>query len=249
MESWICLRAGVLAGIEGRQTMRIKFYAHASFRFEADGVAVITDPYTPARSGFEPIHEPADLVIMSSRTDEFHSDPSHIEGEPLVVNALELPPEGAVVCGIPIRGFEAYESKTFDFQGEFGRDPDANALYHFTLGGLRVLHMGDLGNPVEAWQLDELAGNVDILLALAGEHATIALDDVDKAIAAIQPRIVIPMHYWHERGVLKIEKVDRFLERFPARYVTRLNTSEFEVTPDTLPQQGEMRVVAFQQAR
>nr|MDP9487742.1 MBL fold metallo-hydrolase [Actinomycetota bacterium] len=27
--------------------MRITFYAHASFRFEADGLAVVTDPYTP----------------------------------------------------------------------------------------------------------------------------------------------------------------------------------------------------------
>src|ERR1700712_4452647 len=229
--------------------MKIKFYAHASFRFEADGIAVITDPYTPARSGFEPIREPADLVIMSSRTDDFHSDPSHIEGGPIVVNALELPPEGAVVCGVPIRGFEAYESRTFDYQAEAGRDADANALYHFTLGGLRMLHMGDLGNPVDPAQLDALAGGVDILLALTGEHATIALDDLDAAIAAIRPRVVIPMHYWHERGVLKIEKVDRFIERFPAGQVPRLETSEFEITPATLPPPGEMRVVVFQQAR
>ena len=229
--------------------MKIKFYAHASFRFESDGIAVITDPYTPAKSGFEPIHEAADLVIMSSRTDDFHSDPSHIEGSPAVVNALELPPEGAVVRGIPIRGFEAYESRTFDYQGERGRDPDANALYHFTLGGLTVLHMGDLGNPVDPAHLAALAGHVDILLALTGEHATIALDDLDEAIGAIRPRVVIPMHYWHERGVLKIEKVDQFLKRFPARQVTRLETSEFEIMPDTLPPPGEMRVVVFQQAR
>ena len=26
--------------------MKIKFYAHASFRLEGDGLAVITDPYT-----------------------------------------------------------------------------------------------------------------------------------------------------------------------------------------------------------
>lgn len=229
--------------------MKIKFYAHASFRLEADGIAVITDPYTPAKSGFAPIHEAADLVIMSSRTDDFHSDPSHIEGSPTIVNALELPPDGAVVCGIPIRGFEAYESRTFDYQAASGRDPDANALYHFTLGGLRVLHMGDLGNPVDPAQLAELAGQVDILLALTGAHATIPLDDLDTAIAAIRPRIVIPMHYWHERGVLKIEKVDAFTQRFPADQVTQLDTSEFEITPDTLPPPGEMRVVVLQQAR
>lgn len=229
--------------------MRISFYAHASFRLEADGIAVVTDPYTPGISGFRPIDEPADLVIMSSRTDDFHSDPSHVLGDPVVVNALELPPEGRVVLGVPIRGFEAYESRTFDYQGELGRDPDANALYHFTLGGLRVLHMGDLGNAVDPAQLAQLAGQVDVLLALAGEHATIALDDLDAAIAAIRPRVVIPMHYWHERGVLKIEKVDGFLARFPAGQVTRAGTNSVEITPETLPPAGEVRVVVLEQAR
>ena len=229
--------------------MKIKFYAHASFRFEADGLALVTDPYQPGISGFRPIDEPADLVIMSSRTDDFHSDPSHVRGEPELVNALELPPEGVVVRGIPIRGFEAYESRTFDYQGEAGRDPDANALYHFTMGGLRVLHMGDLGNPVSPAHLEALRGQVDILLALTGEHATIGLDDLDDAIVAIGPRVVIPMHYWHERGVLKIEKVDRFVERFPAERVTRVAGSEVEITPETLPPVGEMRVLVLEQAR
>ena len=159
--------------------MKIRFYAHASFRLEADGLAVVTDPYTPGpeNSGFDPIDEPADVVIMSSATDSFHSDPSHVRGGPTVVNALELPPEGAEARGLHIRPFPAMESTTFDF----GRDPDANALYLFTLGGLRLLHMGDIGNPVPPGHLDALAGNVDVLFALAGAHATIALDDLDAA--------------------------------------------------------------------
>jgi L-ascorbate metabolism protein UlaG (beta-lactamase superfamily) len=125
--------------------VKIRVYAHASFRLEVDGLAVITDPYTPGpqNSGFDPIDELADMVIMSSATDAFHSDPSHVRGDPTVVNALELPPEGAEGRGLHIRPFPAMESMTFDF----GRDSDANALYLFTLGGLRVLHMGDIRKP------------------------------------------------------------------------------------------------------
>jgi L-ascorbate metabolism protein UlaG (beta-lactamase superfamily) len=215
--------------------MKITFYAHASFRLEADGMTVVTDPYQPALSGFDPIEEPADLVIMSSSTDDFHSDPSHVRGEPTVVNALNLPPEGQEVRGITIRPFPAFESLTFDYRTEAGRDPDANALYHFTLGGLRVLHMGDIGNAVAPEHLDALRGQVDILLALTGEHATIALDDLDKAIAAIGPRVVIPMHYFSPRGILKIEPVERFVERWPAEAVTHVGGPTLDLTPDTLP--------------
>lgn len=231
--------------------MRITFYAHASFRFEADGVSLVTDPFTPGpkASGFDPIDEPADVVVMSSATDDFHSDPSHLRGDPVVVNALELPPEGITVRGIPIRGFEAYESRTFDYQAEFGRDPDANALYLFTMGGLRVLHMGDVGNPVSAAHLEALHGQVDLLLALTGAHATIALDDLDAAIAAIKPRLVIPMHYFHPRGVLKIEPVERFLERIEPDRVTYAGIASVELTPDLFGTPDAPRVLVLEQSR
>lgn len=217
--------------------MKITFYAHASFRLAADGLVLVTDPYTPGpgHSGFDRIDEPADIVLMSSATDDFHSDPSHVLGAPTVVNTLDLPPEGTVVKGVPVRSFRAYESKTFDYQAEFGRDPDANALYLFTFGGLRILHMGDIGNPVAPEHLAALAGQVDVLFALTGEHATIALDDLDAAIAAIGPRVVIPMHYYSPRGVLKIEPVERFLDRLPPERVTRVGGPTLDLTPETLP--------------
>lgn len=220
-------------------------YAHASFRLEADGLAVVTDPYTPGpeASGFDPIDEPADIVIMSSATDSFHSDPSHVLGNPTIVNALELPPEGADVKGVRIRPFPAMESMTFDF----GRDPDANAMYLVTLGGLRILHMGDIGNPVEQRQLDALRGNVDVMLALAGAHATIALDDLDAAINTIHPRVIIPMHYFSPRGVLNIEPVDRFLARRPSGSITRVGGPSLELTPGTLP--AEQHVYVLEQSR
>jgi L-ascorbate metabolism protein UlaG (beta-lactamase superfamily) len=226
--------------------VKIRFYAHASFRLEADGLAVITDPYTPGpqNSGFDPIDEPADVVVMSSATDPFHSDPSHVRGDPTVVNALELPPEGAEVRGLHVRPFPAMESMTFDF----GRDPDANALYLFTLGGLRVLHMGDIGNPISQEHLDALRGNVDLLFALTGAHATIALEDLDAAIDAIGPRVVIPMHYFSPRGVLDIEPVDTFLERHSADFITWVGRPELELTPESLPAKT-LHICVLEQSR
>ncbi len=112
--------------------MKITFYAHASFRLETPELSVVTDPYTPGVSGFAPIDEPADLVIMSSATDRFHSDPSHIRGEPTVVNALlDVPPEGSTVHGVPIRAFPTSESLTFDYvciSTEVGPQPETGPV-------------------------------------------------------------------------------------------------------------------------
>jgi L-ascorbate metabolism protein UlaG (beta-lactamase superfamily) len=227
--------------------MKIKFYAHASFRLEDGHLSVVTDPYTPGpgNSGFEPIDEAADLVIMSSATDSFHSDPSHVRGDPTVVNALELPAEGATVKGLTIRSFPAMESPTYDY----GRDPDANALYHFELDGIRILHMGDIGHSVSEKHLQALRGKVDLLLALTGAHATIDLPDLDHAIDVIAPRAIIPMHYYSDRGVLAIEPVETFIARRPPGSVTRVGASELELKPDTLPAGSTPQVYVLEQSR
>jgi L-ascorbate metabolism protein UlaG (beta-lactamase superfamily) len=156
-----------------------------------------------------------------------------VRGDPTIVNALELPPKGAEARRLHIRPFPAMESMTFDF----GRDPDANALYLFTLGGLRVLHIGDIGNPISQEHLDALRGKVDVLFALAGTHATIALEDLDAAIDAIGPRVVVPMHYYSSRGVLDIEPVETFLVRYRADSITRVGGPELELRPESLPAQ------------
>lgn len=229
--------------------MKIKFYAHASFRLEGDGLTIVTDPFNCAKSHFDPINEPADIVLMSSDTDDFHSDPSHVQGNPEVVNTLAIPPGGRVVKGVAVTSYPATESLTFDYQTEYGRDPDANALYHFTLGGLRFLHMGDIGTAVPDGHLQALKGKVDVLLALTGAHATIALPDLDHAIQVIGPKAVIPMHYFSAKGVLKIEPVETFLARVPAHSVTRVGGSEMELTADMLPANGPPRVFVFEQSR
>jgi L-ascorbate metabolism protein UlaG (beta-lactamase superfamily) len=66
-------------------------------------------------------------------------------------------------------------------------------MYRFTLEGINITHLGDVGNPLRR-QMDALPGT-DILLALAGGPPTIALADLHKVIALVKPKVVIPMHY------------------------------------------------------
>jgi len=228
--------------------MKIKFYAHASFHLEGDGVALITDPYTPGPqvSNFDPIDEPADIVIMSSATDRFHSDPSHILGNPTVVNAVDVVAskgDGVVVKGVTIQAYPSMESLTWDF----GRDPEDNAMYRFELEGLRFLHIGDIGNPLSETHLKQLGGQVDVMFALAGGNATIALDDLDNAIQAIQPRVIIPMHYFHPKGRLKILPVSDFISRYPTAEVTQVGGSKLFLTKETLP--ATQHIYVLEQSR
>src|SRR5215211_3897446 len=133
--------------------MKIKWYGHACFRIEGDGISIVTDPYTPEITGLDSVDEPADVVVMSSATDKFHSNASMVPGDPKVLNALEIARSGPVeVNGVLFEALPTMESLRHK------ESPDENAIYRFELEGVSVLHLGDLGNPLNGEQLNRLRG-------------------------------------------------------------------------------------------
>ncbi len=210
--------------------MKIKWYGHACFRIEGDDIVIVTDPYTPEVAGLDPVDEPADVVVMSSATDRFHSDASMVPGDPKILNALEISGRGPVeVNNVEFEALPTMESLTHK------ESPDENAIYRFELEGISILHMGDLGNPLSDEQLALLRGRVDILLALTGGPPTIELEDLEWAIEEIRPRVVIPMHYQIPKLKLDILPLEPFTSRYPEDAVTRVGATEVEFSSDTLP--------------
>jgi L-ascorbate metabolism protein UlaG (beta-lactamase superfamily) len=221
--------------------MKIKWYGHACFRIEGDDIVIVTDPYTPEVAGLDPMDEPADVVVMSSATDRFHSDASMVPGDPKILNALEIAGRGPVEVNDVV--FEALPTMESLRHKE---SPDENAIYRFELEGISILHLGDLGNPLTDEQLALLRGRVNILLALSGGAPTIELEDLERAIEEIQPRVVIPMHYQIPKLKLDILPLEAFTSRYPEDVVRRVGATEVEFSFDTLP--GTLRIYVLEPA-
>src|ERR1700761_8517160 len=84
-------------------SMRITWYGHAAFLIETRGIRIILDPYrSPDCGGYEPVAEPADLVIVSHENDRYHSHLGQIVPPFETMRALELPPAGTVYRGVEI---------------------------------------------------------------------------------------------------------------------------------------------------
>ena len=221
--------------------MKIKWYGHACFRIEGGGVSIVTDPYTPEVAGLDPVEEPANVVIMSSATDRFHSNAAMVPGDPKILNALEIAGRGSVeVNGVEFEAFPTMESL------KHKESPDENAIYRFEVEGVSILHLGDLGNPLTNEQLDRLRGRVDILLALTGGPPTIELEDLDRAIEEIGPHIVIPMHYQIPKLKLDILPLEAFTSRYPEDSVTRVDATDVDLSFDALPQ--TLRILVLEPA-
>lgn len=221
--------------------MRITWYGHACFRLQGQGVSLILDPYSPEGSGLGAVTDTADYVLMSSSLDEAHSNWGMIPGSPRVINTLEAVREPIrLVDGLDVSAVAASEGN------DRPDNPKANAMYWFRLEGIRFCHMGDIGTALTEDQVQPLRGKVDVLFALAGAGLTIALADLNLAIEAIGPRLVIPMHYWTPRNLYGVGKVDAFLAGRPEDPTVIWESSSFDLSTESLPERRTVLVLKAQ---
>jgi L-ascorbate metabolism protein UlaG (beta-lactamase superfamily) len=217
--------------------MEITWLGHAAFKLtDGSGRSVITDPYTPEGVGYAPITETADLVIISSDDDDAHCRADLISGEPEVVNALKVAQSGGIAeaQGFSITAIEAAE---WDHHPEHAV-PGQNGMYRWEMDGLRIAHMGDVGNPLTDAQIGFFE-DVDILLALAGGYLTIELPYLMKMIHRVKPKLVIPMHFrtltYRPRNTMWIES---FLFHFKDEDVDFASHHTVDLTAADIPDEG-----------
>jgi L-ascorbate metabolism protein UlaG (beta-lactamase superfamily) len=213
--------------------MKLKWYGQACFLITADsGLRIVTDPYTPETSGYVPVAEAADIVVRSSDNDSFHCRADLIPGDPIVITALDVAREGGsrTEKGITFHAIEAMEALNHRYH-----DPDQNGMYRFSVDGISIGHMGDVGNPLSDAQI-EFFKDVDVLLALTGGHPVIELDDLKIVIDKARPKLVVPMHFqtlsYKPRNALWIES---FLNYFDDDDIDFALHYETAITPDMLP--------------
>ena len=153
----------------------------------------MTDPYDPYKSGYKPFPDPADIIIKSSSSDDFH-DNDHLvpkrEGA-VVVDALDVTRNGGLTT-VNGRQFKAVQA--MEHLDHPSGHPDQNAMYRFAVDGIEIGHMGDMGNDFSDEQL-KFFQDIDILLSHAGGFPVISLQELIRVIDIVAPKLVIPMHF------------------------------------------------------
>ena len=213
--------------------MKVKWFGQAAFLLVSDkGLRVVTDPYDPA-IGYDDIAETADITTMSHEHRD-HNYIAGLKGNPEVLKSAGL----QTAQGIQFKGIATFHDKTQ------GSERGTNTVFCFSLDGIRVCHLGDLGHPLSDKQLAEL-GKVDLLLTPVGGRATIDAAEATELMAKLKPAVVVPMHFKTEKSALRFAEVDEFLAG--KTNFRKLDSSEFEVKKSELP--GTTQIVVLKHAR
>ena len=196
--------------------MRITWLGHACFMVEYEGYRVVIDPFRDV-PGFADVSVEADMVLCSHG----HFDHAYTDGVTLR--------EGRA------NPFTVETVETFHDE-EGGALRGKNTVYILRAGGLKLVHLGDLGHRLTREQAEKL-WDCDVLMVPVGGTYTVDHAGAISAQAWLLPRVTIPMHYrGDDFGFDNIDTVDEFLNYFAPADVCRYETNTLEVTADTRSQ-------------
>jgi L-ascorbate metabolism protein UlaG (beta-lactamase superfamily) len=193
--------------------MRVEWFGQSTFRLIAGDTTVVIDPFGDvsalASRGMRFDYPPltgvtADLLLVTHE----HLDHNAVEvvgGDPHLIRStagtFEDTPVGTVV-GV-----------ASEHDPVAGSQRGANVMYAFTLDGVRVAHLGDLGQSLLRGEQAAALGKIDLLFVPVGDGPTIGASPAHEIAQTLGARWAVPMHYRTHRTSF-LETADAFLERF-----------------------------------
>lgn len=169
--------------------LSITWIGQASFILRTEGgPTVVTDP--PAASiGYTIPAITADAVTITHNHPD-HNNAAGVGGRPAIIDGIPVTTRSEIAAAgttfVLIPGFHDNQN---------GAQRGANTMIKWTQAGLKIAHLGDLGqDQLTEAQAAELR-NLDILFIPAGGFFTITPERAAAYVKELNPRIAILMHY------------------------------------------------------
>ncbi|MFC2137649.1 MBL fold metallo-hydrolase [Bacteroidota bacterium] len=174
------------------------------------GIRIVADPSTTHMPNTPPRGH-ADVVIAShSHTD--HTSYGLAQGYSLRI--LPGTTDTTINYGdVSIVGYQSEHGKLD------GTNMGSNTIYIFTVGDKKIAHLGENREITEANILTALQ-DVDIMLAPAGEAASMSIPEIFKLADKVNTGTIIPHHYCYDAtdDFYGSTTIDEFLDAIPGNY-------------------------------
>jgi len=174
---------------------------------------------------FDPFDETIGYGRLELRADAFlithdHFDHNHRRAVKTRIGPLDIVDRAGlsnVANGVPVLGIASAHDE------EDGQINGQNIIYAFTLGGLRFVNLGDIGQRALTPEQIKQMGQVDVLFIPVGGFVTIDARQAKMLVDELRPGIVIPIHYGESR-FYHLAAVSLFTGMFAPEEVRALET-------------------------
>jgi L-ascorbate metabolism protein UlaG (beta-lactamase superfamily) len=212
--------------------MNIKYFGQSCIQIKTKSSIIVIDPYDE-KIGLKLPALKADIVLVTHQ----HPDHNNVkavkprEGKDEVAvfsGAGEFEHEGVLIAGIPSWHDPEHKQKNF--------------MYSIYVDGIRVAHLGDLGQKSLYDDQIDLLDSVDVLFIPVGGKYTIDGEAAFEIANQIEPKIVVPIHYKAEGLEIPLDTADKFL-KLEGKQPEPIE--ELKIEKETLPKEEEREVVVL----
>jgi L-ascorbate metabolism protein UlaG (beta-lactamase superfamily) len=204
-------------------TVEITFLGHASFEIDSPaGVRAITD-----YNGINIPADPPDIATMNHA----HSTHYTLNPDPRIPHVLHGWKENDQIPAfdLTVRDLHVTNVPTNIRAFDGGTELYGNSIFVFETAGLCIAHLSHLHHLLEPADVNVL-GHIDIVMVAVDGLYTMSQQDAAQVVEQLQPRIVLPMHYF-TRDVL-----NSFLDLERGKYAIDVRDSPvLDVSRTTLP--------------
>ena len=222
-------RASLVAGAGGVTT--ITFLGHASFLIETPGGTTAATDY----SGRHPPPAVPDLVTMNHAHSTHYTD----SPDPRIGHVLRgwRADGGPAQHDIKVGDMRVRNLPTNIRTWEGGTRRHGNSIFVFETAGLCIGHLGHLHHLLTADDLATL-GQLDIVMVPIDGAWTANQGDMVEVLGQLNPRIVLPMHYWSQ------DVLNRFLNRMRDKAeIVLSDKAGFTISRATMPSTPQVLVL------
>jgi len=210
--------------------VNVTYYGHSMFFIEDSRTDLVIDPFSE-NVGY-PLPELEAKLVLISHDHLGHNNAAMVKDVRHVINKIE--PFPFLMGSVRIVGCSSYHDK------RQGKDQGENIIFKWKMSGLTFVHMGDYGEAGLSMEQAECISEADVLMIPVGEVYTITCRKAQEIIEALNPAIVIPMHYKTNCCKRDINNAEEFLSFFENPI---FNTSTISISPDKLPEKTEVWVL------
>ena len=164
--------------------MTITWYGHSCFRLESKDMSLIIDPFSKD-IGLKPPRLAKDNIVLTTHNHFDHNNTEGAQEQALIINGPGEYERG----GIQIEGIMSYHDE------QEGKARGLNTIYVIRMEGLKLCHLGDLGQPELSPEQADAIGDIDVLFIPVGGKYTIDGKTAADIVKEIEPKIIVPMHY------------------------------------------------------
>jgi len=219
--------------------MDIQYVGHSCFRLRGKEGIVITDPFQSS-VGFSMPSLRADVVTVSHGHDDHNNSKAvgattNREKPFIVQEAGEYE-----VGGITVFGYPTWHDD------QKGSERGRNIMYSIFIDDIHVLHLGDLGHSLDEKTIEAIPA-VDVLLCPVGGVYTINAKVASEVIGALEPAMVIPMHYRTEQHDAKTFAELATVEEFMKEYGKTAQTQDkLRIAGAKAGEEGETELIVLE---